>query len=552
MTNLKLFQNYLKESNIGCWLVPINDEHFSEYVPEYNQRLRWLTGFTGSYATLLVKQDICHFFTDGRYVLQAKEQLKEDQYNIYDIKAINPHQISENLKEGVWYDPELSTESYINKFKCKLHQLHYNPLDLLWVNREKPKIVEIFSHPEEYSGMSSLEKCKISAIDIPFFLTDGDSICWLLNIRGIEVKYTPTLLCYAILYPNFKVELLINDYHKLNIKLDSHISVLSISCLNEKLATIPNIALDVNNTSIGKINSIKGNITKKTNICELPKACKNDVEISGAISGHMKDGLVYVEFLYWLFNNSGVTEIQASEKLLSLRKTQELFISNSFETISAFAENGAIIHYHPTEGSNKTIEGDNLYLVDSGAQYLNSTTDITRTILVGKATEEHKLHYTLVLKALIAVSRAIFIKNTTGGQLDVLARAHLWQNFYDYPHGTGHGVGSFLSVHEGPQSLGSNVTLLPGMIISVEPGYYIEGNYGIRLENLVYVKDLHNGFYTFETLTMVPFDIRLINFQALNHEELLWLRNYHKRIFDTLSTHLEGYLKYYYVENYIL
>ncbi len=280
-------------------------------------------------------------------------------------------------------------------------------------------------------------------------------------------------------------------------------------------------------------------IIEKEDPCLIHKAVKNQTEITGAISAHIKDGVAVINFLYWLENNidSEITELEAEEKVLEYRKEQNLFKQPSFPTISAFNENGAIIHYRASNKTNKVIQEDGLYLIDSGGQYLDGTTDVTRTIAIGSPTNEQRAHYTIVLKAHIAIASAVFPSGTTGGELDILARIHLWKFGMDYMHGTGHGVGSYLSVHEGPQAIsrGNKVELIPGMILSNEPGYYIPGKYGIRIENLMYIERRENVFLSFKQLTSVPYDKKLIDIQMLTEDEVKWINSYHQFVYKNIE-----------------
>ncbi|TVS92560.1 M24 family metallopeptidase, partial [Wolbachia pipientis] len=280
-------------------------------------------------------------------------------------------------------------------------------------------------------------------------------------------------------------------------------------------------------------------IAEREDPCLIYKAVKNQTEIAGAINAHIKDGVAVTNFLYWLENNvgNGITELKAEERILEHRKEQDLFKQPSFPTISAFNENGAIIHYRASSKTNKVIQKSGLYLIDSGGQYLNGTTDVTRTVVVGNPTNEQITHYTIVLKAHIAIASVIFPSGTTGGELDILARTHLWKFGMDYMHGTGHGVGSYLSVHEGPQAIskGNKMKLTPGMILSNEPGYYIPGEYGIRIENLMYVDRQENSFLHFKQLTFIPYDRRLIDVQMLTKDEIEWINSYHQFVYENLE-----------------
>lgn len=526
MTNLQRLLALLKQQNIEAFLLPINDEFLAEYVAEHNRRLFWVTGFSGSNAEVIITQEKCYFFTDSRYALQARSELTDD-YEIYNIPDKKIWELATEKNFELHYDPSLVTKSYIDKFKCKVAKFDCNPVDRLWKRGNKSK-VNIIHHDIRYSGISSVEKCKLINLDHPYFITDPESICWLLNIRGNDAKYTPIVLSRAILYTDKTVKLFVSNENFSHEELGSHIEIYPIGKLVEFLANNEKIYLDENKTSEYYVDTIgEGRAINVPDPVEGFKACKNDVEIQGAINASRRDSKAVIKFLLWIGDNIGCTEMEASNMLLKLRSEQELFQHESFETISAFGPNGAVIHYHPSKSREIRVTRDNLYLFDSGGQYLDGTTDVTRTICLGKSTKEQIFHYTLVLKAHVALASAVFPIGTTGKQLDTLARSQLWQYGFDYKHGTGHGVGCFLSVHEGPQSFSNNVILKAGMIISNEPGLYFEGKYGIRLENLMYVeKSKYENFLQFRMLTFIPFDTMLIDNTLLTDSENKWLTDY--------------------------
>ena len=387
-----------------------------------------------------------------------------------------------------------------------------------------------------------------------FLTCDTTSICWLLNIRGQDTQYTPLLHSYFIY--NKRLSFLfcdiakLDDSHKEYLK-DLKVEIVSIDKISEftsicKENKVKQIYLDPNYVSYffySELNKALIDIIKITDPIIAHKAIKNETEILGSKRAHILDGIAKTNFLYWIDNSKNqesLDELQIAKKLLNFRQENSEFLYPSFETISAFAENGAIIHYNATIESNKKLNQNSLLLVDSGGQYKFGTTDITRTIPIGDNIQsECKRNFTLVLKGHIALATAIFPKGTTGSQLDVLARQYLWSDFKDYEHGTGHGVGSFLNVHEGPQNIGKNVNniaLKAGMILSNEPGIYIKDKYGIRLENLILVKPESEDFLGFETISLVPFDEKLINFSLLSNKEIQWLKNYHQKIYDSISS----------------
>lgn len=542
MSKIEEFRSFMHEINADAFILHTKDE----YLNEYSEELRQLCGFTGTNGLLIVtKNNKCPFFTDGRYITQAHSQLDQDTLQIYNMQEKDPCEwVKENLTSTTTlsYYPQYFTIKDIRKYEniCKL-------TSCLVEKRSHYQKQGIVLHHIQYSGESSKDKCEkvVEAVDNAaeaVLLTDPNSISWLLNLRNENAKYTPCILARAILYKNGNVDLFIQDkkHSILEGNLDSHINIFDISELQGVLHKLNSIIIDPNTTTMDIVNLIENKqIIEKEDPCLLSKAVKNQTEIAGAVNAHIKDGIAVTNFLHWLKNNvdSGVTELEAEEKLLEYRKKQDLFKQPSFPTISAFNENGAIIHYRASDETNKVIQGDGLYLIDSGGQYLNGTTDVTRTIAIGNPTNEQIAHYTIVLKAHIAIASAIFPSGTTGGELDILARTHLWKFGMDYMHGTGHGVGSYLSVHEGPQAIskGNKVKLMPGMILSNEPGYYIPEKYGIRIENLMYVDKHENGFLRFRQLTCIPYDKRLIGIQMLTKDEIKWINNYHKFAYEILK-----------------
>ena len=528
--NLDRLQGYLAKNNIEASLLSAHDQFFCECPPCYDKRLQWLTGFSGSFAVVIVTAKQCYFFTDSRYILQAKKEL-DPSCQIFDIAKTTPWGLANKLGLKVFYDPKLVTYDYLQKFSCCALAAKINPVDALW-KRKNQKKTKIFDHPIKYCGKSSAEKRREIASDLPYFFTNPESVCWLLNIRGNDIENTPIVLCRAILYPDAAVKLFIeNDNFELQAKTERQIEILSKSKLEDCLKYENKIALDPKCTSKYYLDLIGDEkVEHRQDPCIIHKACKNQTEIDGAINAHKKDAKALVKFFGWLKKNVGCTEVDAANAVLNFRKEQDLFYCQSFETISAFGKNGAIVHYHPTEGQNDVITKENLYLIDSGGQYLDGTTDVTRTVCLGRPTKQQIFHYTIVLKAHIAIATAVFSPGITGKQLDTLARIHLWKHGLDYGHGTGHGVGSFLNVHEGPQSFGNDIPIKQGMIMSNEPGIYIPDQYGIRLENLMYVKKNSNGFFYFEVLTLVPFQENLIDKNLLTKEEKSWLFWFSKKM----------------------
>ncbi|XGA08716.1 MAG: aminopeptidase P family protein [Wolbachia endosymbiont of Xenopsylla cheopis] len=546
---IEKLNNLMKKAQADAFLLHNKDEYFSDYPHESKQRLKWLCGFTGTNGAVIVtKEGKPPFFTDGRYTLQASREIDLNIYEIFDISKKTPWQwAKENLQQNsiLAYPISLFTLNQIRKYEgiCVLKPLDDNPIDKLW-DRSSSAEQKIINHPLQYSGKSSKQKCldiakTINKQDV-VLLTNSESISWLLNIRNDNFLYNPVVLSYAILYGDGHVDLFTED-SSFEFELDEHVNTLDISCLSNVLNKIDLIIIDPETVPMRIMKLLDGkNIMEAKDLCVLSKAIKNATEIQGAINAHIRDGAVVTNFLNWLEKSidKGITELHAEEKLLEFRQKQNLFKSSSFPTISAFAENGAIIHYRANEKANKRIEKNGIYLIDSGGQYLDGTTDITRTIAIGIPSKEQIDNYTRVLKAHIAIARAIFPLGTTGGELDILARMHLWQAGLDYSHSTGHGVGSYLAVHEGPHAIakGNDIPLQPGMILSNEPGYYKPGEYGIRIENLMYVEEKKEGFLGFKQLTCVPYDKRLINYNLLTQDEINWINEYHSSVNRTIQS----------------
>ena len=567
--NLKKLRQILKERSIDYFILPNNDEFFSEYLPGSEKSIEFLTGFSGSNAVIIVGQKQCWFFTDGRYILQAREQLNLEEYQIHNIGQESLFSwLSSNLTKNQFLaiNGKNHDIAFVNKViaiseqnQARLAIFEEDFFDQIWLKRPKKPNSKVYFHDLKFSGEDSIKKrTKITAVldEDTVLLTSSASIAWLLNIRASDIEYTPFLLAYGILYKNNQVELFCDPKRidDLNAKKLSKVNFIHPKYLVSKISAlkskVKNIQIDPSSTNCWIYSLLKShdlNLISKQDPCLLSKAVKNETEIKAAIKAHYLDGLAVTRFLFWLENSlkKGIVldEIKAEEKLLEFRKANQEFLYPSFASISSFASNSAIIHYKATKKTNKKITGNSLYLIDSGGQYFYGTTDITRTIAVGNPTSEMKNDFTRVLKGHINIARAKFPVGTTGNQLDPLARFHLWQDSKDYDHGTGHGVGSFLSVHEGPVSISKRAQmqpLLPGMILSNEPGYYKEGEYGIRIENLILVQKSpkNSNFLDFKTLTLAPIDKNLIDFKMLTYPEKKWLYDYHQEIYDNLANKL--------------
>lgn len=565
---LALLRSELSTQQLDGFIIPMNDEFQCEYVPDSARRVQFMTNFTGSAGLAIVLKDKAAFFTDGRYTLQAQEQVDSSLYQLFDSTELSPQSwLKKNLSSGavLGFDPWLHTADNAALFATACAQsngvwraCNTNPVDAIWQDRPLPPLTPIIPHDIRYAGETSAAKrtriaqtLQAQGVDAAL-LTLADSICWLLNIRGSDVHATPFSLCFALLHADATVDLYVDERKitdEIITYLGKDIRIFSIETLENSLINLKNkhILYDKSASAVWflqQFEHIGAKIIEGNDPCQLPKACKNTVEIAGMENAHIRDGVAVVHFLHWLENalsNEHVTEVSAAEKLLSFRQQQEDFCYPSFDTIAGFAEHGAIVHYHATEASDKALEGEGLFLLDSGGQYKTGTTDITRTISIGTPSREQITRFTQVLKGHIALAMAKFPEGTTGSQLDVLARYPLWQAGCDYGHGTGHGVGSFLSVHEGPQRISkapNNITLQPGMVLSNEPGYYKAGAYGIRIESLVVVERCNDNsekpFLQFRTLTRAPIDLKLIDKDLLTKVEIDWLNTYHRNLCEDL------------------
>ncbi len=537
----KLFSKY----KIDGYLVPSSDEFLNEYTPNHLRRLEFITGFSGSYGIAIISQKQNILITDGRYLLQAKNELPKDFAVVEGINKIEGNDFGK-----IGYDPMLFSESTLKSLRDKkLHlvAVERNLVDVIWKDKPQESSRAALLLDKKYAGVERSEKIKLILKTLDpkadfLLITNPDSICWLLNIRGHDVPFTPVLLSYLLLSKTGKVFLFCDS------KKVSHIKGIEVAELDsikikfkEAIKKRQKIQLDPNKTPSWFVSTGGEQIIKASDPVSIPKSCKNEVEVKGIKEAHLQDGIAVTKFINWLTKNisKNIDEIYASAKLLDFRKERNLFQYPSFETISAFGANAAIVHYKPSSKTNKKITKKGLYLIDSGGQYLNGTTDVTRTLCFGKPTPEQKRNYTLVLKGHIAIATAKFPEGTTGSQLDSLARQFLWQNGLDYNHGTGHGVGHFLAVHEGPQSISKNPSSVPlkeNMIISNEPGFYKATEYGIRIENLVrVVKSKTKGFFEFETLTLVPIATNLIDQKLLTPAEKKWVKEYNRLCYKKLG-----------------
>jgi len=564
----------LEEARLDGFIVPRADEFQNEYVPANAERLRWLTGFSGSAGLAVILAEQAAIFVDGRYVLQVQGEIDPSLLTPLQIPQNDPaHWLARNAADGarIGFDPRLHNIKQIERWtrllqkdgrNIRLIPLDDNPVDQIWSDRPAPPLAPVKAQPLKYAGKTAAKKIsalqkKLAADGLDaFVLANPTSICWLFNIRGDDVPHTPLVLCYAILpakgQPELRPELFI-DPRKLDASMEKKLRqdadlhpVRHFPRRLDELKKRPGrIGLDPMNASAWLQQSLKGGaceMASRNDPCTLPKALKNSAEIRGMRNAHIRDGAAVTRFLCWLQEAaeqaSGVDEIGAAQKLEEFRRETGQLLDISFETISGAGPHGAIVHYRVDEDSNQKLRKRSLYLVDSGGQYKDGTTDITRTVAIGDPSEAMCRHYTLVLKGHVALADAFFPVGTRGVDLDPLARRALWRAGLDYDHGTGHGVGAYLGVHEGPQGISRRAMtpLQEGMIISNEPGYYRTNAYGIRIESLLLVKPARKPkggerpMLSFETLTMAPFDRRLIMTELLERAEIDWINAYHQSV----------------------
>jgi Xaa-Pro aminopeptidase len=565
MLNIFDIQQFLSDKKIDFLVIKNTNQFFSEYLPQKQQFIKHITGFTGSNATVIFGKEKNYFFTDGRYLLQAQYQISGSMFVIIDITSTS---IKTWLDKNVKATQKIAfIDSLINVYEWQqynelsqnivlINSLDLDPFQNFWSDQNESSA---FVCSDETCGLSSLNKRQQITSANPqktFLLTNPENICWLLNLRGRDLLHTPIFFSLAILHPNNKITLFANLENIQHLNLAKNfIELFSLNQVENFFATFHlhknQIYTDFTTTNCYLYNILlNNNFTVYTQKCPITqqKTVKNLREITGAYQSARLDSIALVKFFYWLQHNhktkQSITEAKAQQHLEFLHRQSVDFFYESFNTISAYESNGAIIHYQCTPDSNLILNSGSLFLIDSGAQYLGNdfygTTDITRTIALGKPSTEMILHYTLVLKGHLAIARAKFPKGTKGYQLDSLARQYLWQFGLDYAHSTGHGVGSFLGVHEDGCGIGKNNqnVLLPNMILSNEPGVYLVHKYGIRLENLILVKEYNDDFLCFETISLAPFDYNLIDTKMLTYPEKKWLQNYHQTIWQQTSQHL--------------
>lgn len=578
-TNEKIrsLRNLMASKGMDAYIVPTSDPHQSEYLADYYKTRVWLSGFTGSAGTVIVTKDKAILWADGRYFIQAEKELQGSEIELYKMGIPGfptyAEWLRDNLAENstVGFDGKIFAQSSLEALEKKLKGKQINLVgehDLvaeIWKERPQPPSSKAFLHEIQYTGKTAAEKIaevreKMAKKQATHFVVGSlDDIAWLYNIRGGDVANNPVIISYAMVTKDEawlfvdqdKLDQAVrNNLAEQGVKIDAYENLADHM---RRISTTSSIFLDHNRINAWLYAAIPAEceIIKGTNITTELKGIKNPTEIKNQRNAYLKDGVALVKFMIWLDENIGktqITEVSAAEKLEEFRRQQEGFIEPSFGTIAAYKENAAMMHYAAEEGkSNYELKPEAMFLVDSGGQYYDGTTDITRTIVLGAITEEEKKDFTFTLKSHINVINARFLYGATGAGLDAIARYPLWQIGSDYKCGTGHGIGFLLNVHEGPHSMGMNrntVTFEEGMIITVEPGVYKQGKHGIRIENVAVVtKDIETDsgqFMKFETLSFVPIDLEAIQIDLLSASEIEWLNNYHQEVYAKLAPYLSA------------
>ena len=581
-TRLSALREELSRRDLAGFVIPISDEHLSEYVGAYAQRLAWLTGFGGSAGTVAVLQDTAAIFVDGRYTLQVRDQVDGDHYEYKSVPGDSLSQwLADNAGKGakIGFDPWLHTQGWaksarkaLEKAGAKLAAVDSNPVDAVWGDQPAPSAAPAFLQDEALAGRSSADKRAAIADWLKEEECDAvvisalDSVAWTLNIRGSDVERTPVALSYLTVHADSTADWFIapekvpSDVasalgNAVRVRPREGFAASLAEFSGKRVSTDPARSVAAIFEALEEGGAI---LVPKTDPAVLPKAIKTRAEQQGHRAAQHRDGAAVSNFLHWLWveaPSGTIDELSAAAKLQSYREACGDLRDLSFDTISGAGPNGAIVHYRVDEDTNRQLEANSVYLVDSGGQYPDGTTDITRTVWIGPDAppQDVKDRYTRVLKGHIALALQTFPAGTLGSQLDTLARQHLWSAGVDYAHGTGHGVGSFLSVHEGPQRIakprggqaGGEQELLPGMILSNEPGYYKTGEYGIRIENLVLVEErkiegMEGEWMGFETLTLAPIDAALVDQEMLSKTEVQWWNAYHARVCNVVAPQLQG------------
>jgi Xaa-Pro aminopeptidase len=573
---IERLRKVLTDNTIDALIIPTGDPHKSEYVAEHWQTGKWLTGFSGSAGTTVVTRNEAILWTDFRYYIQAERQLEGSGFELFRLGEPEVPSVTKWLKNNldagavVGIDAKVFSTAGVRELKKELDEKEIrldtatDMLSGLWTDRPPQPASPAFDFPASYAGQGRGDKIKLIRERINdsgathHLLSTLDDIAWTLNLRGRDVHTNPVNIAYVWISPD-KVFLFINR-KKIDSDLERELNrdgveIEAYETIHETMAGLKEgegILIDPENLNFSLYEAIPGHcrIIEKPNPSISLKAVKNEVQIRHLRRTAVKDGVAVVKFLYWLEHQAGrepITEISAAEKMFSLRKEQECFIGNSFDPIMAYHDHSAMCHYSATKDTDAVISRDGMFLADTGGHYLTGTTDITRTLCLGKPSPDEKRDYTLVMKGHIAVANTLFPADTRGFQIDTLARQHLWKQGMNFGHGTGHGVGFFLCVHEGPARIGPHpldVKLEKGMVLTDEPGVYREGRYGIRLENMVLVTEAFENefgqFLKFEPLTWCHFEKDLLDRELLSGEDIDWINSYHKRVYELISPELDG------------
>ena len=572
---LAAFREELVRQNLSGFIIPRADSHQNEYVPPADERLAWLSGFTGSAGLAVVTTDRAVLFVDGRYTLQAPQQIDMSAWTVASLIEPPPENwLATELKNGdrIGFDPWLHTTATIERYSdacaragAELVPVESNPVDAVWAERPAPPTGQVTVHDLKFAGETEAAKLALIRGEVErlradaLVLSDPHAVAWTFNIRGADVAHTPLPISYAVVAKDGRPTVFL-DGRKLSNSTRDHLErnadVAEPDQLSPFLTNLAKasatIALDTATSSDALTRLITGSGGKALRVADpvaMLKAVKNDTEIAGTREAHQRDGVALARFLFWLDREAPggqLTEIDTVEALETFRRETDALKEVSFPTIAGSGPNGAIVHYRVTRKTNRRISPGELLLIDSGAQYQDGTTDVTRTIAIGEPTAEMRDRFTRVLRGHLAIARAVFPDGATGAQIDAFARQYLWQVGLDFEHGTGHGVGSYLSVHEGPARI-SKVGTTPlkrGMILSNEPGYYKNNAYGIRIENLELVvpadiEGAEKPMNRFEALTLAPIDRRLIDISLMSQDEIRWLDAYHLRVRETLRSSLD-------------
>ena len=569
---IKEFQKLLKEKNLSYYIVPTDDDHQSETVGDHFQSRAYLSGFTGSAGILLVKQDAAYLWTDGRYFIQAAKQLEEGitlmkmlQKGVPTLleflsQDVQPHDIiafdGQTMNAQFVLDLEEVLEDVEHDIEC------IDLLDEFWTQRPAMCCQKAYIYDLKYNGLSAHEKIEIIQEYMKennctsHIVTPLDDIAWIFNLRGGDIPCSPTALAFALItldqsYLYLQKEAY--DQSMVDAYLQEQVIIKDYYQIYQDVMKLEgSVLLNTQQINYELFNLISCDIVNGMNPSQAFKAIKNDVEIENTKNAHIKDGVAMTKFMYWLKKNYGkipMDEISISDKVAELRQQQDLFVDLSFTTICAFNKNAALMHYHATQEDHSKVEGNGFLLIDSGGQYLDGTTDITRTYALGHISPIQKKHFTMVLQGMLALQNAHFLYGATGISLDILARTPMWEEDIDYQCGTGHGVGHFLNVHEGPQGIrprprlqGEECKLEAGMIVTDEPGIYLEGQYGIRIENELLcvdgVENEYGQFMHFDVLTVAPIDLDAIDVEILTYKEKKWLNDYHQQVYNKVSPFL--------------